>query len=137
MEEETVAPTKTVERNTPLGYVVSESRVVCCYVLFVLQYVVLSVAFYAMLEVGYKKFATREDDPAPIQNSVRGLGYMGVHTLLWVWPLLIILHFTGLERFEFPDLKVYENLLVNVALDLVFNVSFYTCITLSSPLISR
>ena len=27
MEEETVAPTKTVERNTPLGYVVSESRV--------------------------------------------------------------------------------------------------------------
>ena len=27
IEEETVAPTKTVERNTPLGYVVSESRV--------------------------------------------------------------------------------------------------------------
>ena len=32
-EEETVTPTKTAERNTPLGYVVSESRVVCCCVL--------------------------------------------------------------------------------------------------------
>ena len=90
-----------------------------------------------MLEVGYKKFATKENDPAPIQNSVRGLGYIGVHTLLWAWPLLIILHFTGLETFELPEVKIYRELLINVALDLVFNVSFYTCITLSSPLITR
>ena len=98
---------------------------------------VLSVILYAMLEVGYKKFATKENDPAPIQNSVRGLGYIGVHTLLWAWPLLIILHFTGLERFEFPDLKIYKNLLINIVLDLVFNVSLFTCIALSSPLITR
>ena len=95
---------------------------------------VLSVAFYAMLEVGYKKFATREGDPAPIQNSIRGLGYMGVHTLFFMWPLLVIFHFTGLETFEFPRLEIFENLLINVYLELIFNMGLYICIALSSPL---
>ena len=98
------------------------------------QYLVLSVVFYSMMEVGYKKFATREDDTAPIQNSIRGLGYMGVHTLFFMWPLLVILHFTGLETFEFPNLEIFENLLINVYLELVFNMGLYICIALSSPL---
>ena len=32
LEEETVAPTNTPGRSTPLGYVVSESRIVCYYI---------------------------------------------------------------------------------------------------------
>ena len=105
-------------------------------ILLVPQYLVASTILYAMMEVGYKKYATRPDDPAPVQNGIRGLGYIGVHTLLWVWPLLVVLHFTGLERFELPDLPTFKSLLLNAFLDLIFNLSLFVCIALSSPLVA-
>ena len=91
---------------------------------------------YATMEVGFKKFVTAPNDPATVQNGIRGVGYMGVHTLLWFWPLLVVLHFTGYERFELPDLPTFKSLLVNTVLDLIFNLSLFVCIALSSPLIT-
>ena len=88
------------------------------------------------MEVGYKKFATRKDDTAPIQNSIRGLGYMGVHTLLWVWPVVLIVHYIGIETFEFPELMIFNKLLVNVVLELLFIMGLFVAIALSSPLVA-
>ena len=50
-----------------------------------MQFLVLSTIAYALYEVLYKRLATVKDDPAQVQNSLRILGLMGVHTLLWMW----------------------------------------------------
>ena len=50
-----------------------------------MQFLVSSTILYALYEVLYKRLATVKDDPAQVQNSLRILGLMGVHTLLWMW----------------------------------------------------
>ena len=89
---------------------------------------------YAFFETGYKKFATKQDDPAPVQNGARVLGYIGIHTLLWTWPILPIFHFTGVERFELPNLNIFKQLVLNTFLDVIYNGTLLICIALSSPL---
>ena len=72
--------------------------------LSLLQALILSVITYALFEVSYKKWGTRKEDPAAVPNSARFLGYLGLQTLVWLWPFFIILHFSGVERFEWPPL---------------------------------
>lgn len=98
------------------------------------QYVVISMITYAAVDTFYKKFATRADDTAPVLNGVRILGYFGVHTLLWQWPLLIIVHYAGMERFELPSLDNFYLLLLSAFLDVIFNSALLVCIAISSPL---
>ena len=123
-----------------LGYVVSclfyqPPHHIDVAVFFFLQYVVISVVFYALYETCYKRLATKEDDTAPIWNVVRVLGYIGVITMFMFWPWLVIAHFTGLEKFELPQSwSVFLELLAVCAMDLTFNFSLLICITLSSPL---
>ena len=83
--------TTTTVRNTPLGYVVG---VVTLYPhlplppslpLPSLQYLVISTVLYAVIEVLFKKFVSTKDDTAPVCNSFRFVGIMGVHSLLWMW----------------------------------------------------
>ncbi len=92
------------------------------------------MVLYAIMETSYKKFCTKPHDPAAVQNSVRVLGYMGVHTALWMWPFILIFHYTNIEPFELPDLPTFELLVVNIFLDLIFNAALFVCIALSSPL---
>ena len=40
---------------------------------------------YGLFEVSAKKWMAPAGDTAPTMNSLRGLGMMGVHTLLWMW----------------------------------------------------
>ncbi len=68
------------------------------------QLLLASVILYAATEVLFKKYGTRKGDPAAVQNSVRFMGYMGIHTLLWQWFPLIALHYSGFETFEWPTL---------------------------------
>ncbi len=96
----------------------------------------MSTLLYAIMEVAFKKYYSRADDPAPIQNGIRGVGYFGVHILVWMWPILIILHYSGGEPFELPDLPTFRILVLNALLDIVFNMSLFVCIALSSPLIA-
>lgn len=93
-----------------------------------------SVISYAVFEVSYNKWGTQEHDPASVQNSIRVLGYIGLHTLIWLWPCFIILHFTGIERFEFPPYDIFILLLWNAYLDIFFNAGLLICIALSSAL---
>ena len=61
-----------------------------------------SVISYVVFEVGYKKWASEETDPASVANSLRYLGYLGLQTLVWLWPGFLILHYSGVEPFEWP-----------------------------------
>ena len=99
-----------------------------------MQWLVVSVITYALLETLYKKFATVKDDPAALFNGLRVAGYFGVHTVLWMWPPLIILHYTKLEVFEWPTWEIYKLMFLNAALDVTFNGFLFVCIALSSPL---
>ena len=94
----------------------------------------ISVLTYALLETTYKRFATVKDDPAALCNGVRMVGYFGVHTLFWMWPPLIILHYTKVEVFEWPSWEILQLMLLNAALDVAFNGFLFVCIALSSPL---
>ena len=79
---------------------------------------------YGLFEVSAKKWLAPAGDTAPLANSVRGLGMIGVHTLLWMWcaymfkycvcivtftyrPPIIIWHYTGFEVFSWPSRRTY------------------------------
>lgn len=106
------------EKSTVYGYV----------------FLLLSVITYAVFEVSYKKLATAKDDPAAVTNGARVLGYIGVHTLLWLWPPIVIFHFSGLERFELPTRGILLLMFWNGLLDIIFNACLLICIALTSPL---
>ena len=91
------------------------------YIMCILQYLILSMVTYGLFEVSAKKWLVPAGDTAPTTNSLRGLGMMGVHTILWMWyvcmpqdiifhlvaficrPPLIILHYAGVEHFVWPS----------------------------------
>ena len=62
----------------------------------------IGVLTYSLYEVLIKKFGTRKGDPATIPNGARLVGYIGINTVLWIWPIIPILHYSGLEPFEWP-----------------------------------
>lgn len=64
------------------------------------------------------------------------MGLLGVATLLFVWPLIPLLDATGLEPFEWPiPAEKWEMMMLNAALDTVYNVLLLIGILISSPLI--
>ena len=40
-------------------------------------------------------------------------GFLGVFTALFLWPGLLIVHFSGVERLEWPDLVQWFYLVAN------------------------
>ena len=50
---------------------------------------------YALFEVSAKKWLVPAGDTAPVANSLRGLGMIGVHTLLWMWYVYMLTNHTA------------------------------------------
>ena len=71
---------------------------------------------YALQSTLVKKLVTRKGDPAAVPNAIRFIGYTGVYTMLFMWPVIIILHYTKLEVFELPSLSEYSAVIELVAL---------------------
>ena len=94
----------------------------------------ISLVLYAVFQTFYKKFGALDDDPAPVFNGIRMLGYIGVQTLLLFWPVLIITHFTGIERFKLPTLKIFYHILAVVLLSIGIDAGFIICLIVSTPL---
>ena len=87
-----------------------------------------------MFETFYKKFGTVKDDPASLTNGIRYVGYIGVHTLLWLWPPIFILHFSKIEEFHWPDLGQFAVILLGGVAALLYLAVLVTSIGLVSPL---
>ena len=96
--------------------------------------VIISTITYSLYEVLYKRFATSPKDTAPILNTIRMLGLIGIWYIFLVAPFLIIAHFTGLERFELPSINIAFLILLNSVLDSFSNILILIGIVLSSPL---
>ena len=99
------------------------------------QLLIASVVTYALFQTLYKKFGTKKNDPAATINGIRFLGYIGVHTVVWLWPPFLVLHFSGFEAFAVPyTMELFGLLVLNAIMDIVFNGCLLVCIALSSPL---
>ena len=73
-------------------------------------------------------------------SSFLGLQYfcwIGIFTFIAQWPLLPLLYFSGLEVPQVsPDIELYRlvfNLCLNATLSVMFNLSFFLTVTLTSP----
>merc|ERR1712048_577181 len=80
-----------------------------------------------------------------IADTVVTTGLMGLSNLMFLWVFFIVLHFTGVEKFNFPfeistSYKyccfswVSERILINAALGSLYTSSFLVGITLTDPL---
>ncbi|KAI5816309.1 hypothetical protein BZA77DRAFT_62499 [Pyronema omphalodes] len=63
-------------------------------------------------------------------------GFVGLFNVLFLWPLLIILHFTGIEPFELPpESRVWAIILVNASITLTSDFCWAYAMLLTTPLI--
>eukprot|EP01126_Amoeba_proteus_P024738 TRINITY_DN2484_c0_g1_i5.p1 TRINITY_DN2484_c0_g1~~TRINITY_DN2484_c0_g1_i5.p1 ORF type:complete len:316 (+),score=40.16 TRINITY_DN2484_c0_g1_i5:390-1337(+) len=93
--------------------------------------VTLSMVLYAVFEVFYSLFTKRQ---ASTSTNLLNLGLMGLCTAFLLWPVVVIVHYTGYETFELPVGTDLEVAVVNLLLDLVLNASLLVGVHISSPL---
>eukprot|EP01069_Polyplicarium_translucidae_P008641 Polyplicarium_translucidae@DN3241_c0_g1_i1.p1 len=93
-----------------------------------------SMVLYALFEVLYKKWASHSADPLPIMNSVRFLGLLGISTIMFCGPPLMLFDVAGWEAFEFPSEQMVGKIVLLGLLDTAFNLFMLFAIMLSSPL---
>ncbi|KAF6231221.1 hypothetical protein HO173_010553 [Letharia columbiana] len=94
---------------------------------------------YGLYEVLYKKLACPPEGTSPgrgmlFANTFGSL--IGCFTLLVLWIPLPILHYTGIEVFEWPHGEAAWMLLVSVLANATFSGSFLVLISLTSPVLS-
>ena len=94
-------------------------------------------AIFALYKVRCKQILS---DPTELPDttsgsSIRLLGLLGGSTMLYLWPLLVLLHFSGLEPFEFPSTAHVAAMLTLIAvLAVAVNLLSTWSLALSSPL---
>ncbi|KAI3406185.2 hypothetical protein KGF56_001027 [Candida oxycetoniae] len=68
-------------------------------------------------------------------NTHLFFGFVGLVCLLGFWPILIILHFTGVEKFSLPQSSSMAQLLVsNAAITFISDFCWCNAVLLTSPL---
>ena len=70
----------------------------------------LSAVFYALYVI-FLKVRVREESRIDMQLF---FGFVGLFNIFLAWPMGVILHFTGVERFEIPHTR---NAIVIIALN--------------------
>ncbi|CAB4406424.1 unnamed protein product [Rhizophagus irregularis] len=87
---------------------------------------------YGLYQVLYKKLGSPPTPSFLFANTITGL--IGVHTFLFLWIPIPLLHFTGIELFELPDSGTFGFILLIAIAGVFFNASFMLVIALTSPL---
>ncbi|ORX51582.1 hypothetical protein DM01DRAFT_1307325 [Hesseltinella vesiculosa] len=90
-----------------------------------------SALSYGYYEVHYKKFATPPDASVLFANVMTA--GIGLVTLLVLWIPIPILHITGFEPFELPDLHTFLTIAAIGLMSVVYNASMMCVIALVSP----
>ena len=68
-------------------------------------------------------------------NTHLFFGFVGVFCLVFLWPILIFLHFTGYETFELPPTSQIQTiLLINAVITFVGDFCWCNAVLLTSPL---
>jgi len=93
---------------------------------------VISAFIYGMYTVLMKR---RVGDDGKMKMDLF-FGGLGLFNFLTVWPMLLILHFTGLETFRLPSKKVAMILALNGFTNLLSDYCWARSILLTSPVIA-
>ncbi|KAK5117756.1 hypothetical protein LTR85_008731 [Meristemomyces frigidus] len=96
-----------------------------------------ALAFFSAILYGlYAAFMKKRIGDESRVNMLIFFGLVGVINVVLLWPGLIILHFTGLERFELPPTsKVTAIILTNSMCSLVSDLAWAYAILLTSPIV--
>jgi len=95
-------------------------------------WVLASTIVYSLAETIYGKIIHNRG--VSWNFSFLFLGLMGAFTALFLWPVILIVHVTQYEVWEFPSLFVLGYYVLYSFLDTIFNVGFFIGIHLTSPL---
>ncbi|CAH1764253.1 11380_t:CDS:1 [Entrophospora sp. SA101] len=87
---------------------------------------------YGLNEVIYKKYASPSTPSCLFSNTITAL--IGVFTFLFLWIPIPILHFTGIEIFEIPDMETFGFIILTAISGVCVNASFMLIIAFTSPL---
>lgn len=82
---------------------------------------VLSSFVYAVYTVILKK----KFEGRAVMDSNMMLGFLGLLTLLFFWPGVLIMHFSGVETFELPTMKTFWLLTINSVFGTVLTDSLW------------
>ncbi|RCI01868.1 hypothetical protein CU098_011629 [Rhizopus stolonifer] len=91
----------------------------------------IGAALYGFYEVYYKKYATPSQPTILFANMVTGI--IGMVTLFVLWIPFPLLHFSGIERFELPDLETFGYILAIASMSVIYNATFMAVIALVNP----
>ncbi|KAG5359921.1 hypothetical protein CJU90_5766 [Yarrowia sp. C11] len=93
---------------------------------------------YGLYEVMYKKLACPPNTISPRRQAAFAnvvAFCIGCCTVSFLWMLLPILHWTGLETFELPHGSAAGVMVANIASNAIFSGSFLILMALTSPVI--
>jgi drug/metabolite transporter (DMT)-like permease len=99
----------------------------------------LSAMISAGYQVMWKLVIYQKGDMTRMQglmDSLTTLGVMGVLNLTLGWPILVLLHVTGMETFETPESYMWPILVLNALMEFTFDSSQVLAIFLYSPVIT-
>jgi len=94
---------------------------------------------YGLYEVLYKKKACPPEGTSAGRGMIFAMTFgslIGCFTLFVLWIPLPILHFTGIETFEFPTGEVAYMLAISTLTNAIFSGCFLVLISLTSPVLS-
>ena len=97
----------------------------------------LSAILWGFYQVTWQVIGKREASGLEgLMNTLATLGVMGAVNLMIGCPLLFLLHWTGLELFEFPHRSLFSSLVVNGLVEYAFDASCALSIYLTSPVVT-
>ncbi|KAE8743555.1 hypothetical protein FOCC_FOCC010802 [Frankliniella occidentalis] len=92
----------------------------------------ISACFYAM----YLVFLRRKVDNEDKMDIPMFFGFVGLWNLLLLWPVFFLLHYTNLEKFEWPNQRQWAYLLLNGIIGTVISEALWLGCFLTSSLIA-
>eukprot|EP00493_Phyllostaurus_siculus_P014070 UN14284 len=63
-------------------------------------------------------------------------GLMGFFCIFVCWPLILILHITGIEEFQWPHSEAMYMLIINAVINMISDYTWARSILLTSPLVA-
>eukprot|EP00300_Choanocystis_sp_HF-7_P041059 c7679_g1_i1.p1 GENE.c7679_g1_i1~~c7679_g1_i1.p1 ORF type:complete len:329 (-),score=77.48 c7679_g1_i1:81-1067(-) len=97
--------------------------------------VLVSTFIYALYEITAKKYGPKSTSKYDqVIDACALVGMLGFFSLVFTWPAVVVVHYAGVERFEMPNRKQTETIILNMFLDTLFNFFLIFGIALTSPL---
>lgn len=98
----------------------------------------IGAVLYGLYEVLYKRVACPPQSVSSKKQAAFAsvvASMIGVTSLTCLWPVLVVLHFAGVETFRLPRGQELVLALVSVFSNMIFSGSFLVLISLTSPVL--